>query len=49
MNVFMELIATTQDGKTISIGNTENVCAICGTEVPEGREICPSCQANTFS
>lgn len=30
--------------RVIYIGTTENICVICGDEVPEGRECCLSCE-----
>ena len=28
----------------VNIGTTKNVCAVCGAEIPEGREICLNCE-----
>ncbi len=30
--------------RVIYIGTTENICVICGDEIPEGRECCLSCE-----
>lgn len=40
----MVIVASTETDKKIFVGQTENICLICGAEVPEGREICYSCE-----
>lgn len=34
----------TDDKLVIHVGQTKNICVICGAEVPEGREVCPICE-----
>ena len=28
----------------VHVGSNKNICLICGSEVPEGREVCPICE-----
>lgn len=40
----MVIVANTKADKKIFVGQTKNICVICGAEVPEGREVCPICE-----
>ena len=33
----------------VNIGTTKNLCVVCGTEIPEGREICLNCESKYLS
>ena len=33
----------------VNIGTTKNLCVVCGTEIPEGREICVNCESKYLS
>lgn len=39
------ITAKTENGETINIGTTVNVCLSCGETIPEGVEICPVCES----
>lgn len=30
--------------KVIHISPQEDICIVCGTPIPEGRQICPNCE-----
>lgn len=40
----MVIVAQTDKNQQIYVGQTKNICLICGREVPEGREVCPICE-----
>lgn len=40
----MEIIGKVDSTTIVHIGQTKNICVICGAEVPEGREVCPICE-----
>ena len=40
----MVIVASSETDKKIFVGQTKNICVICGAEVPEGREVCPICE-----
>lgn len=40
----MIIVSKVNDKKVVHVGQTKNICLVCGVEVPEGREICPACE-----
>lgn len=40
----MVIVASSETDKKIFVGQTKNICVICGREIPEGREVCPICE-----
>ena len=44
VGIFLIALVSANTGKTEAVSMNENRCVCCGAIIPEGRQVCPTCE-----